>query len=469
MPYPVIPEYITVHLGAPDAPAQNVTVPFTDYIKNVASSEIYPTWPESALRANILAQISFALNRIYTEYYPSRGYDFDITNSTAMDQSFVYGRDIFENISRIVDEIFNNYIRRGNNIEPLFAVYCNGTTVTCEGLSQWGSVELANLGYVPYDILRTYYGDDINIVYNAPVSEVEPSVPEILLRLGSVGNDVAFMQTRLNRISANYPSIPKIDPVDGIFGVETENAVREFQRVFDLDVDGIMGKATWYKIQFVYNAVKKLNELFSEGLTFDEAVQQFQGVMAEGDKGYEVSVVQYYLNTVAEFIAEVPSVSMNGVFDEQMKNSVIAFQTYAGLPATGVVDDATWNLLFDAYYGIIQSLSPEQSGAEVPPFPGTFLKLGSTGPEVEQLQSFINAAAGVYEEIPEIPLTGIYDENTRDAIYAVQAVFGYPINGIVGPLTWDTLANIYNDVETGSGRAEGQFSGNDLSIGDGEG
>lgn len=222
MPYPVIPEYITVHLGAPDAPAQNVTVPFTDYIKNVASSEIYPTWPESALRANILAQISFALNRIYTEYYPSRGYDFDITNSTAMDQSFVYGRDIFENISRIVDEIFNNYIRRGNNIEPLFAVYCNGTTVTCEGLSQWGSVELANLGYVPYDILRTYYGDDINIVYNAPVSEVEPSVPEILLRLGSVGNDVAFMQTRLNRISANYPSIPKIDPVDGIFGVETD-------------------------------------------------------------------------------------------------------------------------------------------------------------------------------------------------------------------------------------------------------
>ena len=204
MPYPVIPEYITVHLGAPDSPAQNVTVPFPDYIKNVASSEIYPTWPESALRANILAQISFALNRIYTEYYPSRGYDFDITNSTAMDQSFVYGRDIFENISRIVDEIFNNYIRRGNNIEPLFAVYCNGTTVTCEGLSQWGSVELANLGYVPYDILRTYYGDDINIVYNAPVSEIEPSVPEILLRLGSVGNDVAFVQTRLNRISANW-------------------------------------------------------------------------------------------------------------------------------------------------------------------------------------------------------------------------------------------------------------------------
>ena len=167
MVLPVIPEYITVHLGEPDESAQNVTVSFPDYIKNVASSEIYPTWPESALRANILAQISFALNRVYTEYYRSRGYDFDITNSTAFDQSFVYGRDIFENISQIVDEIFNDYLVREGNIEPLFAVYCNGTTVTCDGLSQWGSVELANQGLVPYDILRNYYGDDIQIISNA--------------------------------------------------------------------------------------------------------------------------------------------------------------------------------------------------------------------------------------------------------------------------------------------------------------
>ncbi len=463
MPYPVIPEYITVHLGEPDAPAQNVTVSFPDYIKNVASSEIYPTWPESALRANILAQISFALNRIYTEYYRSRGYDFDITNSTAHDQSFIYGRDIFENISRIVDEIFNDYLIREGSIEPLFAMYCNGTTVTCEGLSQWGTVELANQGYVPYDILKNYYGDDIQIVYNAPVQNIEPSEPEILLRLGSAGNDVASMQTKLNRISVNYPSIPKIDPADGIFGVETENAVRQFQRIFDLDVDGIVGKATWYKIQFIFNAVKRLNELNSEGLTPEDFNQQFPGVLSPGDTGSSVSIIQYYLAALSYFNPKIPLVSVNGTYDEQTQNAVSAFQSAYGLPVTGIVDDATWNLLFDAYYGVIQSLSPEQIGTSVLPFPGTFLKLGSTGPDVEQLQEFINVASVVYAEIPEIPLTGTYDENTRDAIYATQALFELPINGIVGPLTWDVLADIYNDVLSGSYRAEGQFSGNELS------
>ena len=166
---PVIPETITVHLGEPDEPAQNVTLPFMDYIMNVASSEIYPTWPEEAIRANMYAQISFALNRVYTEYYRSRGYDFDITNSTRYDQYFVNGRDIFENIQRIAGDIFNDYIRRRGAIEPLFAQYCNGTTVTCNGLSQWGSVDLANAGYTPYRILTNYYGDNIDIITNTPV------------------------------------------------------------------------------------------------------------------------------------------------------------------------------------------------------------------------------------------------------------------------------------------------------------
>lgn len=234
--YPVVPEYITVHLGAPDnKSAENVSVGFADYIKNVASSEIYPTWPEAALRANIYAQISFALNRIYTEHYRSRGYDFDITNSTAYDQAFVRDRDIFDNISIIVDEIFNDYIVREGYIEPLFAVYCNGTTVTCDGLSQWGSVSLANEGLGAYDILTRYYGEDIGLVENAPVQALEPSPPNILLSEGSAGNDVKFIQVRLNRISTNYPSIPKIPKVDGVFGVETGNAVREFQRIFTLN------------------------------------------------------------------------------------------------------------------------------------------------------------------------------------------------------------------------------------------
>ena len=242
---PYIPETITVHLGAPDEPAQNVTLPFSEYIKNVASSEIFPTWDEDALRANILAQISFALNRVYLEYYRSRGYDFDITSSTAYDQKFINGRNIFSNIDRIVSDIFDNYIRRQGFLEPLAAKYCNGTTVTCEGLSQWGSQELAEDGLNFADILRTYYGYDIELVIDAPVREAEQSYPGRPVRRGDRGNEVKFVQRTLNRISQNYPRIPKIPSIDGIFGEATENAVIEFQRIFDLTPDGIVGKATW--------------------------------------------------------------------------------------------------------------------------------------------------------------------------------------------------------------------------------
>ena len=463
---PFIPESVRVHLGPPDSNAQNVTVTFPDYIKNVASSEIYPTWPESALRANILAQISFALNRIYTEYYPSLGYPFDITNDTSIDQSFVNGRDIFENISRIVDEIFNNYIVRNGNVEPLYALYCNGTTTTCAGLSQWGSVALAEEGLGPYDILTRYYGNDISLVTNAPIEEIRPSNPEILLRRGAVGNDVAFIQTRLNRISANYPAIPKILPIDGFFGIETENAVRKFQNIFGLAEDGIVGKATWYKIQFIYNAVKKLNELESEGLRLEEVSKFFPGTLSFGDTGETVEVVQYFLTAISFFNPAVPTPSFSGIYDEETRNAVIAFQALSGLPQTGSVDDATWNLLYDNYLGDIQTLTPEQLGTAIIPFPGTFLQLGDEGQNVLQLQEFINVAASIYPSIPEIPVTGVYDENTRDAVYAAETLFALPVDGIVGPLIWDALADIYNDVESGAVRADGQFSGNELSRND---
>jgi len=222
---PYIPDYITVHLGAPDEPAENVIVSFPDYIKNVASSEIYPTWSEDAIYANIYAQISYALNRVYTEYYRSRGYDFNITSSTAYDQKFIKGRNIYENIDRIVDSIFTSYIRRVGFVEPLAAKYCNGTTVTCEGLSQWGSEELARQGYSYIDILKYYYGDNIEIVTNAPIAGIVSLYPGRPYRIGDTGGSVTLIQQFLNEISNDYPLIPKINPVDGIFGEDTENAV----------------------------------------------------------------------------------------------------------------------------------------------------------------------------------------------------------------------------------------------------
>ena len=245
---PTIPEFITVHLGAPDTNAPNVTIPFVEYISNVASSEIYPFWNENAIRANIYAQISFALNRVYTEFYRSRGYDFDITNNTAFDQSYVDGRNIFDNIEQIVYEIFNSYIRRQGNNEPLFAAYCDGVEVQCNGLSQWGSLALANEGYTPYEILQYYYGNDIDIINNVEVEGSRGSAPQFVLGVGSSSDKVRILQLRLNRISDNYPSIPKIASVDGIFAEDTEAAVMRFQEIFGLNPDGLVGNGTWYAI-----------------------------------------------------------------------------------------------------------------------------------------------------------------------------------------------------------------------------
>ncbi|MGN1472826.1 MAG: peptidoglycan-binding protein, partial [Eubacteriales bacterium] len=356
-----VPENITVHLGPPGSDAPNVTVPFADYIKNVASSEIYPTWPENALRANILAEISFALNRIYTEYYRSRGYDFDITNSTAYDQSYRPDRDIFENISQIVDDIFNDYIVREGQVQPLFAQYCDGREVQCAGLSQWGTVTLANEGLLPYEILQRYYGDDINIVFDAPVGNIEESYPGTPLRLGDGGEEVRQLQLRLNRIGQNYPTITNIPETNGIFGVQTERAVRDFQRIFNLEEDGIVGKATWYKIINVYNGVKRLSELNSEGISPEEVRRQFETVLQRGSYGVGVGSLQALLDALSGSIPELPPLSVDLIFGPQTEEAVRTFQSLYGLPETGEVDRATWNALLGAYETLLRSVPNENN------------------------------------------------------------------------------------------------------------
>lgn len=348
---PYIPQRITVHLGTPSSNAENVTVDFVDYVKNVASSEIYPTWDESALRANILAIVSFALNRVYTEFYRSRGYDFDITNSTAYDQYFVNGRSFFTNISRITDELFNDYLRRPGFVEPLAAKFCNGTTAICEGLSQWGSQNLAEQGYNSVQILRSYYGN-VEIVNNAPVQGIVSSYPGRLIRRGTTGPSVVTIQVSLNRISQNYPAIPKISPVDGIFGAQTEAAVRKFQQVFNLAVDGIVGRATWYAIVRLYTAVTSLSELRSQGQRFYANSWAHSNPIDQGDRGIKVEHLQYMLSVLADYIPEIPRVSIDGIFGPATRNAVIAAQRRFGLPQTGVVNFATWDEIYDQYAGI---------------------------------------------------------------------------------------------------------------------
>ena len=362
---PYVPQSITVHLGPPGADAENVTVSFPDYVKNVASSEIYPTWDESALRANILAIMSYALNRVYTEFYRSRGYDFDITNTTARDQAFVNGRSYFENISRLVDEMIGSYIRRMGTVEPLAAKFCNGTTSTCDGLSQWGSEALAQEGLDSVEILRFYYGDDIEIVTNAPMAGITESYPGTPLRVGSRGPDVTVVQTSLNRIGQNYPAIPKVSPVDGIFGPQTEAAVKAFQQIFSLDPDGIVGRASWYQIVRVYVAVLKLAELQSEGQRFF-FIQEYPEFLSLGDTGVLVEQLQYMLSVLSSFLPQVPDPGMSGIFDNATLNAVRGFQRYAGLPVTGSVGEATWDAIFEQFNSV--DITVFDNGAL---FPGT--------------------------------------------------------------------------------------------------
>ena len=442
---PTIPETITVHLGLPDAPAENVTVSFPDYIKNVASSEIYPTWPEAAIRANIYAQISYALNRVYNEFYRSQGYDFDITNTTQFDQKFIKGRDIYENISQIVDDIFNDYVVRQGRIDPFFTAYCNGSTSFCPGLLQWGTVELAEQGLTPYQILQYYYGDNIGIVENAPISANIPSYPGVPLRVGSSGNDVKTIQLQLNRIANNYPAIPKIPKPNGVFGVSTRNAVQEFQRIFNLTPDGIVGKATWYQLKYIYNGVKRLNELTSEGLTLEEVSRPFPEVLQEGDTGIAVQSLQYYLAVIAYFSnGALPAIAIDGIYGPATTAAVRAFQELVGLPADGIVGRQTFLRIQQAYEDILATLPPGIEGDRAKPYPGYFLSEGQEGEDVRNLQTYLRGIAEYTGVIPVIPVTGYFGTQTRDAVSALQAQNGLPVNGAVGPVTWNLIRRLYD-------------------------
>ena len=457
---PFIPDTVTVHLGRPNNQnAANVTVSFPDYIKNVASSELYPTWPENALRANIYAIISFTLNRIYTEWYRSQGYDFDITNSIQYDHSFVENRDIFEPISRIVDGIFNEYLVRQGSVEPLFATYCDGIEVTCDGLYQWGSVDLANQGMTPYEILTYYYGDDINIVTDADIRPNIPTYPGTPLTIGSGGTDVNRIEIQLNRISTNYPAIPKIYPVDVTYDDKTADAVREFQRIFNLPQTGVVDKATWYKINYIYTSVKKLSQLNSEGLSLQELPEQFPVPVDIGATGLPVQYIQYYLEVIGAYYKTVLPVQSTGTYDEQTANSVRSFQQVFGLPQTGTVDERTWDDLYRAYAGIVDNVPINTEGENAVLFPGTVLTEGMTSPYIRVLQEYLSYIHMTYPNIPDVSATGYFGPITRNAVTEFQKQFGLPQTGSVGPGVWDAISDVYSDLRFGYVKQPGQYPG----------
>ncbi len=438
--YPVVPNNITVHLGEPDEAAKNITIPFTDYISNVAASEIYPTWPKEAIEANIYAIISFAMNRIYNEWYRSKGYNFDITSSYKYDQTYKENRSTYENIDDIVLEIFNNYVYKEGQIQPYFTKYCDGRVTTCDGLSQWGSVSLANQGKKALEILKYYYGNDINIRYNAPVADNVMGYPGKEISLGSVGNPVLAIQRDLKRIAKNYPAIPKINTDLGIYDKETEDAVKKFQEIFSLPVTGVVDKATWYKIKYVYTSVKKLSDLYSEGISLDEATFLYTDELKYGDTGIEVEYLHYFLDALAFLDNDIPRLKTNSTYNDNTVTMVKAFQNKYGLPVTGIVTYKDFIVLQNAYDSILKSNDYEDYIDDL--YPDYFLLKGASGEDVKRLQRFLLAICRFDKSIPGVRVNGIFDDLTEKSIKKVQKDYGFDINGIVGPLLWKKLVEL---------------------------
>ena len=446
-----IPEYITVHLGRPDDPAENVTVNFIDYIKNVASSELYPTWPENALRANIHAIVSVALNRYVLQWYRARGYDFDITNSTQHDQAFVNNRGIFDNISRISDEIFNDYIIRNGQVLPLFTTFCDGRVSKCDGLYQWGTVDLAEQGYTPMEILKYYYGDNISLVENAPVGGLGLSYPGEPLKPGDSSIILMRQQLGLNRIADNFPALPKIYPTDGYYGESTIMTVMEFQRIFNLPITGIIDEATFYKIRQIFVAVSKLSELAAVGSIYEEIIEVTQGTLLQGDIRPRVELLQYFLDVLSSFYSYIPSVAFTGIFDQQTRAAVLEFQKVMGLPMTGIVDMNTWDLMFSTILGIFNTIPPQEVYLPFLRYPGAVYEKGQgmEQPGVFIIQEMLSYISLIIPTIPPINEQGVFGDETEKAVIAFQQMFGLEPTGIVDETTWNEIARIYREQRFG--------------------
>lgn len=401
-------------------------------------------WPEQALRANIHCQISLALNRIYTEWYPSKGYSFNITNSTSYDQYYVHGRTVFDVMVRLTDDIFNTYIRKTGTVNPYYAEYCDGKSVTCPGLKQWGTVTLANQGRSALSILKYYYGSNIEIIRTNNIQSIPQSYPGSPLRQGSTGAAVFTLQRQLNRITKDYPFLGLLT-VDGIFGRKMTETVKKFQKQFNLTADGVVGRSTWYKISYIYVSVKDLAELTSEGETFSGTLSDGSwnfgsSVLKQGSTGSKVEQMQFWLSTLAQYESSIPSVTVDGVYGSSTAAAVRAFQRRYGLTVDGIVGRTTWTELYDQFRSI-------QSDNGIPNvYPGTALRQGSSGQNVRLVQFWLKIARTVYSSLNNVTVDGIFGSSTAAAVRRFQTYFGLTSDGVVGRTTWNKLYEVYNDI-----------------------
>ena len=396
------------------------------------------SWPEEALRANIIAQVSLALNRIWTEWYPSRGYSFNITGSPGYDQAYVNGRTVFAVMERLTAELFNTFVQRSGDAEPYFTEYCDGKTVTCPGMKQWGTVDRAREGMNALQILRYYYGNRVQLVTTDNIAAIPSSYPGSPLRRGSTGTNVRILQKQLSRIARDYPSFGK-PAVTGTFDEATENSVKKFQKQFSLTADGVVGRPTWNKVSFIYVSVKDLAELTSEGETA-EGTQSAGGwpgtVLRRGSTGSSVEQVQFWLSDLAQFDSSLVRVTVDGSYGAATVSAVEAFQTLFGLTSDGVVGHSTWNKLKEVGLAVANKIVAANVA------PGQFTtttRAGSSGTAVRAVQYYLRRLAAYYSDVPRVAVDGKFGAATTRAVKAWQSRAGLTVDGVVGRLTFQSL------------------------------
>ena len=454
-----IPEFITIHLGEPNENGEIITVPFVDYIKNVVCSTIYPTWNDEAIKANVYAIVSLSLNRIYTNWYRSKGYGFEITSSPSYDQMYVKGRNLFRNVCNIVDDIFDKCIKVNGFHQP-FLAKCDNVTSDYRVLSRWGSFRLAEDGMDALNILKKYFGDNIELIEVPNIECIIKKYPDRELHQGSYGKDVKFLQKALNLIGSKYQGISKISDITGNFGEQTEKAVRDFQKIFNLKVDGIVGKKTWKKICLVYSLIKRL---FGDYNDVEEgAINNVS--LRFGNEGPLVKELQHDLNDILKYTSWHEKLEEDGIFGEKTKKSVEDFQKIFGLIVDGIVGKDTSSRikyvkkniksLQDFIKNSLDKNKRDDKGScshenrnEDKKFEAILpIKYGDKGKHIEKLQELFNTVSKYYNFLDTLVKDGIFGPNMERFIKNFQRRFGLIVDGIVGNETLTKLKALENAI-----------------------